>query len=161
MVDLVELYMEGLSIEEITFELGFWDEGEVISTLRELKRKDTNGKDYVHEFKEMVVERIVSGIKKGQVTKELGIAYRTINKYLNEFNADVPKNKREQEEQMFREIDWDSFSTCPDCKGTHVNDLNLYREEGIHQRNSYCLDCGSEWIDRGGRVYKVLWEFVK
>lgn len=158
--DIIELYMDGLAIEEIAHEL-IVSPDYIYKLLRSKKRKDSNGKDYSYEFKEMVVERILSGAKKGQVTKELGIAYRTINKYLEEFNAEVPKNQKEQDKKMFSEIDWDSFCKCPDCKGTDVNDLNIYRDEGSRQKNSYCLSCGTEWLDRGGKVYKVVWEFVR
>jgi orotate phosphoribosyltransferase-like protein len=160
MNDLVNLYTDGLTIKDIGEEL-WWDEESVLFLLRQMKKKDTNGKNYVYEFKEMVVERIQSGVIKGQVTKELGIAYRTINKYLDEFNVEIPKNKQEQENNMFSEIDWKDFSICPECKGKHVNDLNLYREDGVNQRNSYCLDCGTEWLEKWGKVYKVLWEFVR
>lgn len=161
MNDLVELYMDGLTLEDISDELDFYDNDEVVSALRKLKRKDSNGRDYIHEFKEMVVERILSGVKKGQVSKELGIAYRTINKYLEEFNTYIPKNRKEDEGNMYQEIDWNSFSVCPDCNNTHVNDLNIYKQEGIELNNSYCLDCGTEWLERDGKTYKVLWEFVR
>lgn len=161
MNDLIELYMEGLPLGTIAEELALDDVDTVIESLRGMKKKSENGRDYVQEFKEMVVERVVSGAKKGQVTKELGIAYRTINKYLEEFNAYVPKNKQEDEDNMYKEIEWSSFHICPDCQSMNVNDLNIYKQEGLDLNNSYCLECGTEWLEREGKTYKVLWEFVR
>lgn len=159
MNDIIELYIEGLSIEEISEDMKI-SEDEILGVLRSYKKKDENGKDYIYILKEMIVERVLSGVKRGDIAKELGVAYRTINKYLQEFNVETPKGKSSEDRDMFTEIDWDRFDMCPDCKGTvGVSDLNIYHDEKT--RNSYCLDCGTEWLQKGNVVYKVLWEFVR
>jgi orotate phosphoribosyltransferase-like protein len=160
MTDIIDLYMDGLTIEDICGELSLNKES-VLALLRETKRKDINGKDYTHEFKGIVIERILCGFKKGQVAKELGIAYRTINKYLQEFDITIPKNRKEIEKEMFVKIDWDDFTVCPECKSKNVNDLNLHRYDNNNIKNSYCIDCGTEWLEKSDGVYKVLWEFVR
>jgi orotate phosphoribosyltransferase-like protein len=154
MNQLTELYMDGVSIEEIAEELGLSNSDEVTFLLRQMKVK--NGTDYIHEFKEMVVERIVSGSKKGEIVKDLKVAYRTINKYLEEFNVEYDRS-----ENKFSQIKWNKFDTCPTCMSLHINDLNTNKEESDNTKNSYCLDCGTEWFQKGKRVYKVLWEYVR
>lgn len=157
---VVELYIEGHSIDTIAEEL-ITTNDEVLRRLRLYKQKDTNGKDYIQSFKEIVVERVMTGAKKVSISRDLGIAYKTISKYIEEFNVDVPKSKKDQEEFMFEEIEWELFNICPTCDSKKVNDLNIYKDEGIDLKNSYCLDCGTEWLEKGKKVFRVVWEFVE
>lgn len=158
MSEIVELYMEGWSISEIAQEVDCTEE-EVLQEVRSMKIK--NQRDYTDDFKEMVIERILSGVKRKDIVNELGVAYRTINKYLEQYHVDTPENRDRQEELMYKEIAWESFTECPECHSKRVNDLNMYQDDENHCKNSYCLNCGTEWLERNEKVYKILWEYVR
>jgi hypothetical protein len=159
LLESIELYAEGVAIDEIADELRMTSD-DVTKHLRSYKIKEENGRDYIYIFKEFVVDRVLSRVPRGTICKELGIAYRTINKYLKEFEVEVPTSSVEQESEMYQEISWDDFNRCPDCGSIRVNHINLYSE--ATNDNSYCLDCGTEWVQMfDGRVCKILWDFVR
>lgn len=157
---VVELYMDGYPISAISAELMISSD-KVLEVLRDQKKKESHVRGYTHDFKRMVAERIVSGVKKASVKEELGIAYTTINKYLKEFLVEAPISQKSLEENMYDEIDWTLFDKCPCCHGINVNDLNIYRQEGFDRKHSYCLTCGTEWEEKDGNVYKINWEYVE
>jgi predicted Zn-ribbon and HTH transcriptional regulator len=66
------------------------------------------------------------------------------------------------------EINWDSFDVCPNCKSKRVNDLrlndNIANPASVKShstnKNSYCMNCGTEWIQKRGKVYQIIWEQI-
>jgi formate dehydrogenase maturation protein FdhE len=68
------------------------------------------------------------------------------------------KSKRRSK---YTEIKWDSFDVCPKCKSSQVNDVANYQDGKEHEdKNSYCLDCGTEWFSVRGKAFLVNWEYM-
>ena len=146
-----QYYTDGLSINSISNRLGL-EESTVIEALRSFKVKE--GRGYSHQFKEIVVDRLIAVGSKGQVKEELDVAYKTMSKYLEEFNIELTFDKS----MMYTKIDWHRFDMCPDCGTRDVNDLNIYKEDNI--KHSYCVECGTEWQKAGKSIVRVNFEYV-
>ena len=156
-----EFYSNGHSIRDIMNRLDL-SECFIYELLASFKDRDVfNKRIYCYNFKELIVNRVLSGVNRYDITKEIGIAHITINKFFEEFDIDIPTSQKSLIDSMYEKIKWRSFYICPSCHGDNVNDLNIHKEEGFDLNHSYCLDCGTEWEERKGKVYRINWEYVE
>lgn len=169
--EVIKLYRYGYDIEEIVNSTG-GSEGEIYHILFDFKKKNStyNGRRLNDDFKKLVCDRISAGASRNSVAEELNISWSLIYDSLKRFGGEElqrssTRGRKSEQSNGYTLINWRSFDQCPECLGFNVNDVNSYLEEEIEVakriKNSYCIDCGTEWLEKENNVVKVDWEFLE
>lgn len=179
------MYAEGITIKEIAAKTNLTEE-DVHNHILEYKRTQTMDKrgKYNYKLAEIITKRWLSGYTINQIKTEIQINHVTASRLIRECgykdyisrgrkwnNVDKKKQKAlEESKEIFEsigdeltKINWKSFDQCPTCKSTkRINKVNLTRSSDYKGRsqNSYCVECGTEWLERNNKVYKVNWEYI-
>lgn len=164
---LLKLYKYGWSLRDISDEFGITESEIKAELLRYKSSSRVIGKKLSDDFKMFLMERFNNTNETlSAIAKLFDMSNSTMTKINREFGTAESKKVEENEDDAFKPIDWDSWDTCPTCKGSNVNQLNnTYIEEDIVEDNniynSYCLDCHTEWLLHDGIVKQVVWELLE
>jgi len=162
--------------------VNFYTEG---MSLARISRRTKTSLDYVknllEELKEdedklnfLVLERFLTLPNKREISKELDITVYRVNEILGDYkNVKIERGQvTKDEKESVKEIQWDDLDVCPSCLGEKVNRLSdtsyIYKKnrdnpmcDNRKSEDSYCMDCGTEWFFKDGKMYKVIWEYIK
>lgn len=156
--EIIVAYRKGYDLEYISKQQGI-ALNDVENYLASFKESSKYKNSFTSEFKEAIAKRDASGVSRKQISREMGITEETVKKYCIKY-GEVHKVKvvlREDEYTSFpREFD---MSTCPSCDSRNVNNVGGGR--GKPSRNTYCMDCGDEYIHQKNSVLKVNWEYFE
>jgi len=146
---LIRMYREGHEIEEITDELQYYvedfSEEDTLQKLKEyVKENKKNKTTYKDEIKIVIAERFSNGIKKKNISKELGILPNTIGRFCEKFGTKNMKNANVAEEQLYTKVGEANHihDACPLCGSLRFNVIEMSGEN--NPKSKYCIDCGNE-----------------
>lgn len=148
---VLEAYTDGSTLNLISESFNITIE-EIENILINYKEKSKLNKSFTDEFKQMIAERDLNGVARSTIAKELKLNVNTIKKACELFGQAI-KDKAPSD-LAFTRIDGQfTMDTCPNCKSSRVNEVD--------DKTIYCKDCGNEFFEDDGVVYKVNWEYIE
>ena len=163
---ILELYGYGYDIEAIAYDLDLTEQ-KVYSLLRSWKRRSKLKVGYKQELYDKVIERNQNGFGVTKIERELKCGGGDLLKMFKKEGIQWNQSEKLTLKDEYEVIQHDSFTICPDChKSKGVRDLSINDWEDAEERsrkkrdktikNSFCIDCTTEWYEEDGEVRKVL-----
>ena len=142
---LIDLYSDGLTLESIATELSC-SVPEVLAKLieyREENRTHIKGKTYEYssEFKDVITDRFIRNVSYTTIADDFQLNRTKLRSLIDESGFVVDTRAVQEEEP----IDWDDFTTCPECKCSDkvapVGENYFYKS----YKAANCTNCQVEW----------------
>lgn len=165
---LIELYKQGLKLEEIADRLNITKESitEQLANFKHSQKPRWNSQ-YSQFFSDVVSSRWVKGVTQAKIAKELSLPRPTVRDMLkrsdidgvySEKEARLKENRALPTRSYLVKIKWNNFSQCPTCGGKKIKNVGQETEINVRTlKNSYCMNCSTEWLEKGGDTYKIEW----
>lgn len=168
------MYADGYELVEIMEECNLNNESDVLEDINSFKELSRIARTFNTNFKEVLVNRFLSGYSLYMIAKELKLSTSTVSKYVKEAGIDTKK----ADTKSYTVIEnWDDFECCPTCNRERtVRQLGLHNQEEAHGEaptHSFCSACNTEWYQENivtmvddeevitKETRKVLWHTVK
>lgn len=157
--NVLELYGEGASIEDISEELNSTYE-KILDILKDYKVEQKNKGIYTEEFMKLVARRDCRGVKRNKIMSELGVSRSLLIKSVEKYGF-VKTQKNPEPEEIIKKVD-DSFvfTECPECNSQKINKVQTLYKGLSNIDGIYCLDCGGEFFKHHNNLFKVKWENI-
>lgn len=146
----LDMYSEGTSISTIAESLSI-DKEDLYIILSDYRKECKHKNSFSDEFKKIISFRDVSGVSRRKISEELGINQSTVKKACIKF-GNAFKNKAKSEYEFTELKGVFDMNECPSCKSKKIN--------FVEENNTYCLDCGDEFVYKEECTMKVNWEYL-
>lgn len=155
---LLEYYKKGYTIDSIGGFMGI-SRDEVLEYLNKYRLTQRVSGQYSDELMQLVAKRDSYDFRRKDIMSELGISRNFLAKSIEEYGF-LNKTTKESGEELFMEVSSDfKLDKCPKCESHKVNGVETINDNSP-TKGYYCLDCGSEFSIREGKLYVTKWENI-